>query len=477
MGKTGAAAGMAALATALPGNSSEAPPNILLITADDLNYDSTGVYGCDIDGITPNIDRLASEGMRFNNAHITIAVCQPSRSVLMTGRYPHRNGAKGFGPIDSKVMTLQERLNEAGYMNGILGKNTHLEPAEKFRWDYYITSADLGRGRTPKLYYDHAKRFFEDAKEAKQPFFLMANSDDPHRPFAGSDRELRNWGKHSLFNREFALEEVDVPEFLPDLPEVRREIAEYFTSVHRCDETVGEVLRALEDAGLQENTLVIFLSDNGMAFPFAKTNCYLNSTKTPWIVRWPEAISPGLVDQEHFVSGIDFMPTILDATGLVPEQGMDGTSFLPLILGQKQSGRDFVYTVFHETAAKRRYEMRSVQNSKFGYIYNGWSDGSNEFQNALQQRGPTMPAMKAAAEIDPEIAARVELFLYRAPEELYDFESDPHALVNLIDSPAHQSDVRAMRGKLAEWMNNTGDPIRAEYRAFVDAANLPIQTH
>ena len=168
-------------------------PNILLITADDMNYDASGAYGCKIDDITPNIDRLAAQGMKFTSAHVTIAVCQPCRESLMTGRYPHRNGAEGFHPIDKSVPTLQEQLQKTGYLNGILGKNSHLAPKEKYCWDYYIETAQLGQGRDPKLYGQFAKAFFDKAKTENKPFFLMANSHDPHRPFAGSDQEKGRW--------------------------------------------------------------------------------------------------------------------------------------------------------------------------------------------------------------------------------------------------------------------------------------------
>ncbi|MHC4175708.1 MAG: sulfatase family protein, partial [Planctomycetota bacterium] len=359
-------------------------PNILLITADDMNYDSPGVYGCGISDITPNIDRLAAEGLRFTHSHITIAVCQPSRSVLMTGRYPHRNGAEGFEPIDTAVPTLQEQLRSAGYINGIMAKNGHLAPRAKFCWDYYIQGGELGRGRDPSLYYNYARKFFEDATAAGKPFFLMANSQDPHRPFAGSQQEQNKWKTHLPYSRKITTEEAEIPGFLPELKDVRQEISEYFTSVHRCDQTVGQVLRALKDTGFEDNTLVMFLSDNGIALPFAKTNCYLNSTKTPWIVRWPGVVKPGTVDTEHFISGIDYMPTILDVLGLPGVAGMDGTSFVPLLTSTGQENRDKVFTVFHETSAKRRYEMRCVQNKKFGYIYNAWSDGQMVFKNESQ---------------------------------------------------------------------------------------------
>ncbi len=433
-------------------------PNILLITADDMNYDAPGAFGCKIRGITPNIDRLAAQGMRFTRAHVTVAVCQPSRSVLMTGRYPHRNGAEGFQPIREDVPTLQEQLRAAGYLNGILGKNSHLAPRTKFCWDFDIQAGQLGQGRDPALYYRYSKEFLENARAARKPFFLMANSQDPHRPFAGSEQESGR-GMKTAYRRKIEPSEVEVPGFLPDIPEVRREVAQYYTSVHRCDETVGQVLRALAESGLEENTFVMFLSDNGMSFPFAKTNCYLNSTRTPWIVRWPGRVRPGSIDREHFISGIDFMPTVLEAAGLRQIDGMDGRSFLPLLDGKRQPERDHVFTVFHETSARKRYEMRCVQNRRFAYILNAWSDGKAVFRNE-SQNGLTFRAMQEASRTDPRIAERVRFFLYRAPEEFYDYERDPNALHNLIADPEYRPEIERLRRMLREHMARTGDPLK-----------------
>jgi len=438
------------------------PPNLLLITVDDLNWDSVGAFGCQVRNITPHIDRLAADGMRFTRAHVTAAVCQPSRSVLMTGRYPHRNGAEGFQPIRTDVPTLQERLRAAGYLNGILAKNAHLAPRAKFCWDLDIPPEQLGQGRDPALYYRHSLEFFRQAKAAGRPFFLMANSQDPHRPFAGSQQELKSFGKHWPYSRKVEPAEVSVPRFLPDLPEVRREIAEYYTSAHRCDQTVGEVLRALAESGLADQTVVMFLSDNGMALPFAKTNCYLHSTRTPWIVRWPGVVKPGSVC-EDFISGIDFTPTVLETAGLPRIEGMDGSSFLPLLEGRRQAGRDHVFTVFHETSARKRYEMRCVQDRRYGYIFNAWADGKTVFRNE-SQNGLTFNAMQAAARTDPQVAERVKLFLYRAPEEFYDFQADPDALRNLIGEAKYKPEIDRLRRVLGEHLSRTGDPLLEVFR-------------
>jgi N-sulfoglucosamine sulfohydrolase len=465
-------------------------PNVLLITADDMAFDTPGYAGGKAAGITPNLDALAGQGIYFKLAHVTVAVCQPSRSVLMTGRYPHRNGAEGFNPIRADVPTLGEQLRAAGYYNGIFAKVPHLAPIPRFCWDTIVQADDLGIGRDPNLYYQHAKEFFEAAKKQGKPFFLMANSQDPHRPFAGSAAEkLQNGGdtdeggaplrprraaraaqqqgKFPGVSRTYGPGEITVPPFLPDLPDVRKELAQYYTSAHRCDETVGAVLRALKETGFEENTLVMFLSDNGISEPPAKSNCYLFSTRTPWVVRWPGKIKAGQVDEKHLISGIDFLPTVLEAAGLPAVEGIDGRSFLPLATGQQdQPGREQVVTVYHETVAKRRYEMRCVQDARFGYIYNGWSDGKTVYQSE-PMGGLAFRAMKQAAGTDADVAARVRMIQYRVPEELYDLTADPGALHNLVDDAKHAERLRSMRAALLRWMETTKDPQLDAFRKSI----------
>jgi len=451
-------------------------PNLLLITADDMNWDAVGAYGCPVSETTPNLDRLASQGIRFEHGHVTIAVCQPSRSVMMTGRYPHRAGGEGFHHLrHSNVPILPAILRQHGFATGILGKVAHSTPHADFAWDMTCDMDDLGHGRNPALYAEHASRFFEQAKEQGRPFFLMANSHDPHRPFVGNDPA--DWyepqpgqPEASRQSRLFQPEEVTVPGFLPDLPEVRREIAEYYTSVRRCDDTIGALLRSLDRSGLAEDTLILFLSDNGMAFPFAKTNCYLNSTRTPWIMRWPKLIAPGQQDVEHLVSGIDILPTFLVAAGIPLPEGCDGRSFLPILQGKKQEGRAFLFTQFHETAGRRRYPMRCVQTRSHGYIFNPWSDGVRLFKNE-SQAGRTFPAMREAAESRPEVAERVDLFLHRTVEEFYHFETDPDALDNRI-ADRDDPDLLQLQTELERWMSETEDPALEAYHHRHDAEYL-----
>jgi N-sulfoglucosamine sulfohydrolase len=372
-------------------------------------------------------------------------------------------------------------LHDNGYINGCIGKLIHLAPEHKYKWSMGLSFVDLKSGRDPKMYHDRCSEFFEMADHEGKPFFLMANSHDPHRPFHASDDEIpmrQQWGPHMKTpSREYSPGEVDALGFLPDLPETRKQTAQYHSSCRRCDDTVGEILRALRETGHDDDTLVMFLSDNGMSFPFAKCCCYLHSTKTPWIVRWPGHVKPGAVDDRHFISGIDFMATILEATGCQQVDGMDGQSFLPLLEGDSQDGWDEVYTVFYkvfpvEGGARpeqtQYFPMRCVQNRRFGYIYNKWSDGEMEFTPIARPR--ILAEMREAGKTDPAVQQRLEMFLHRVPEELYDFEKDPHALHNLIDDARYRDEVNRMRVKMAAWMKEKRDRLLADFTSFIEAS-------
>ncbi len=446
--------------------------NILLLLADDMNYNTIGCYGCPVENISPNLDKLASEGMRFDNAHVTIAVCQPSRQSMLTGLYPHHNGALGFDPIREDVTTLTEVLRDNGYYNGIIGKVEHCQPESKFAWDYFsdVFNAENCYGRSPYIYGRNSAEFFKKAKEAGKPFFLMANSHDPHRPFAGSAQELHShphaFGFNTYASRYYTADEAWVPGFLPDLPDIRTELAQYYSSCHRCDESMGEVLKALDESGMADDTLVIFMSDNGMAFPFSKANCYLNSTKTPFIARWPGHIKPGSWNNTDYISGIDYTPTILEAVGLLDKLSCDGKSYLPLLKGEKHEGRNVVFTQFNTTSMKASFPMRCMQTGQFGYIFNSWADGATFFKNE-SKIGLTYKAMKEAAEDDREIADRVRFFDYRCREEFYDFRNDPDALNNLIDDPSYQEQVSFFRSELKKYMEQTNDPVLPDFNKIV----------
>ena len=195
----------------------------------------------------------------------------------------------------------------------------------------------------------------------------------------------------------------------------------------------------LEKAGFAENTLVMLKSDHGIPVPFAKTNVWRHSTLTPWLVRWPGVVKPGTHETEHLVAGVDFAPTILDALGYTPMKGMDGRSFLSVLKGKKQKGREYVYTHINTIASGRSYTMRSLQGKRYGFIWNGWSDGETTFRNESMS-GLTWKAMAKAAESDPSWPHAPSTTCID-PFEFYDYEKDPDALNNLMSASPSRSEL------------------------------------
>ena len=434
-----------------------------------MSSDSVGVFGNPIPNITPNIDRLAAEGLRLQHGHVTVAICQPCRAVWMTGRYPHNSGALGFDQIRPDVPTLPEVLKKAGYRTGLMAKHGHVVPSRASSFDEIVAARELKNGRSPELFGKRAAQFFTAAKKEGKPFFLMANSQDPHRPFIGSKQE-ENAKKRDHKNKThqygggfpddkviYDPAKIPVPGFLPDLPDIRQELAEYYSSVQRADAITGAVLKALDDADLRENTIVMFLSDHGMPLPFAKTNCWHHSTHTPWIIRWPGKTKAGSVDTKHVVGGVDLTPTVLEALGLPQLEGTDGRSFLPILSGGTQEDRDHTFTHINTIASKRAYTMRAVVGRDYRYIWNGWHDGKTNFRNESLS-GLSWKSMTTAAESDPALAKRVAFYSHRVPHEFYHTKSDPDSLNNLIDQAEHSPRINEMQKLLHKHMKDTGDP-------------------
>ncbi len=445
------------------------PMNILLITADDMDGGTPASFGGP-EGVTPALDRLATQSMTFQRAHVVAAVCQPSRSAIMSGKLPHRNGAEGFEPIEEDVQVLTDLLRPAGYLTGILGKVQHLQPVAKFAWDMAQDRGELGMGRDPARYGTGAHAFLEEAQRAGRPWFLMANAHDPHRPFSGSIQETEMFTEQQrrsipVPSAAYSPADHPVPGFLPDLPDVRTEYAEYLSSSRRCDDVVAAVLSALDDSGQTQSTLVVFLSDNGMAFPFAKANCYLQSTRTPLIVRWPGMTTPGSVDARSLVTMLDLLPTFCEAAEVDPPNDIDGTSLVPL-LRKQGAGSEIAFTVFHETSAKRRFEMRCAQDAESGYIWNHWADGETEYE-AENMQGLTWRAMERAAGDDTAIDERTRFYRLRTAEELYNLRLDPHSLENLSDETSSRTELDRLRSALLAWMHRHDDPLASSYVRFL----------
>jgi len=499
------ATGIAGLTTAMPtfygfSAGDKSTLNIVIITTDDNDAESVGCFGCPLPEITPNMDNLAREGVRFEHAHTPSPTCQPCRLSLMTGRYPQTNGNTGHcDPIKPGIATLSGILSDAGYYTAIIGKQANYLPESAFKWsrcrdangapldaDIWDDSSDgyWSMWRSPEGFYKGTRQLISEAKEEGKPFFLHLNTSDPHRPWPGNVDEIDYlkkytglWEKHKKplrpYAKNYSLWEVPIPGYLPDLPGVRVDVAQYYSALHNGDKAVGRMLDALREEGVYEHTIIIYFGDQGAPFPTSKQNLYRYSTRIPLIMKWPGVTKPSRVITDTMVSVIDIMPTLLEGLGIECDDKIDGKSFLPLIKGDNAECRDYIYSSYNYAyPGIQAFPMRAVQSREYLYIYNGWCGENNISPKVkLVYDGQIDPligfcwkAMKDAAQTDPEIKKRVDFIKHRVSEEFYNLSRDPFCLNNLIHD-AHYSDTIKHYKQLAEnQMAETGDPIIHKFR-------------
>ena len=447
-------------------------PNILIVTVDDMNCDSVGVFGCKLPGTTPNIDKLAAVGMRFEHAHVQVGNCFPSRNVLLSGRYPHNTGVEGFYQVTNPdYLHMVDVMKQTGYFVGIRGKVTHSTPYHPYAWDADLSVIDGEKQdvKNARSYYVSTKRGIELATAAEKPFCLNVNISDPHKPFYAMGKQGDVVEDSNVPSHIFTPEEVPIPGVLFDHPDVRLELAHYYSSVRRADDCFASIMKALDESGERDDTVIMFLSDHGMPLPFAKTALWNHSTRTPWIVSWPGVTKSGTVDATHMISAVDMMPTLCDVVGVDHSKGFDGYSFTPILRGGKLPNREMVYKVYNENSGGNRSPMRSVQSKSFGYLFNPWSDGKRIFKTATTGT-LTFRAMQKLATTDEAIAARLKLFQHGVPEEFYDYENDPDALNNLIDDPKYSAQLAEHRAAMRDFMRRTKDPILEVFEQRDDEA-------
>jgi len=447
-----------------------ARPNVLLITVDDMSADSVGVFACKLPGTTPNMDKFASQSLRFAHAHVTVGNCMPCRNVLLSGLYSHNNKVEGFYQVKNPGWPhLVDIMKKAGYFTGIRGKVSHSAPYQPYEWDANLDTLPNGQKahiKNVESYGISTADGIAKAKAANKPFCLVVNISDPHKPFwskvkgGGADPHVPS--------RIFKANEVPIPGFLFDDLKVREELALYYSSVRRADDCLGKILAALKASGEMDNTVVMFMSDHGMPLPFAKTQLYHHSTHTPWMVRWPGVAKAGSVDKKHMISAVDFLPTVLDIVGAKCPSKLDGNTFLPLIRGKEQAGRDHVIKEYNENAGGSRDPMRGVQTKKYLYLFNPWSNGKRVFATATTGTA-TYRRMVDLASSSKTLSLRLNLYKHRVPEELYDVAKDPDCLVNLINQPKHQAGLKELRAKLDAWMVRSKDPMLEVFRKREDA--------
>ncbi len=441
-------------------------PPVILLTTDDMNWDSVGVYGSPAENPTPNIDRLAADSTRFQYGFVQVAVCTPSRHVMLSGTYSHTSRTEGFVDIQPVAPTLPDILKKNGYYTAIINKGVG-----NYHWDFQADRKETNHGRDPEIYAKLVRQVYEESAAQGKTLFLMANTMDPHRPFHDSE-EQKQWSEIAQIipllkkaSRVYRPDEVIVPDFLPDLPPIRQEMAEYYSSVRRADDVVGAVMRTLEELGIADDALIVFLSDHGISMPYAKANVYRESLRVPLMVKLPGEAQTARVVEDELVSAVDLAPTMLDVLGLPVPEKMQGRSFKKLLsAGAKPEPElwKYVFGYYYQDTNPGRTPMFTVQDKRFGYIVNLFHGTGKRVETSDYGNSATWQTM--SKEQNPEIQERVAFFRNRTLEELYDYEKDPHALVNLIDDPALAEVRERLTGELERWMAETGSDALEAFR-------------
>ncbi|HVJ46523.1 MAG TPA: sulfatase-like hydrolase/transferase, partial [Luteolibacter sp.] len=348
------------------------------------------------------------------------------------------------------------------YFTAALNKLPHMKPDSAFPWDAKYDGSSKNPGQLAK----QLAEAIQSAKDSGKPFFINCNIGDPHRPFYGAGPKnpqkaarAKNEGE-GIVAKPFTAEDVKAPRFLENLPDIREEYAQYSNSVQRLDISFGNVIDELRKSGLADKTIVVFLSDHGISMPFSKATVYFNGTWSPVLIK-----VPGKDGAEHpeLVSSTDILPTLLELSGNPVPEGIDGRSWIPLLNGEKQSGRDRVFTHVNGVSSGKQFPQRAVNTLTRSLIFLPWAGKGQDFRVEAMQ-GLAYAALAEAAAADPAVKPRVEQFLHGVPLALYDLEKDPDQRTNVIDDPAYASDRRELEQSLLSHMEKTGDPQLAAFR-------------
>lgn len=422
-------------------NNENKHPNIILFIGDDISWNDIGCYGNDVVK-TPNIDRLAREGLRFTNAFLTASSCSPSRCSIISGKYPHSNGAAELHtPLpESEISTLYPLiLKENNYYTGQAGK-WHLGAAAHRAFDRYTDNNGYDNGDGGEKNW---VKFLKERPTGK-PFFFWLASYDAHRP----------WGADTFKITHDPLK-MKIPPYFADTPETRQDMASYYNEIGRFDFYIGKVREELEKQGVLENTLIIVMADNGRPFPRCKTRVYDSGMKTPFVVFWPKGIRNKGSETKSLISAIDIAPAILELAGIKPPDEYQGKSFVPVLKNPTSEIRTAIFSEhnWHDYEAHERM----IRTKDYLYVLNSRPNLTNGGP-ADSKSSPTQHALNKVRNDGKLTQAQADVFMAPRPaEELFNVKNDPEQFLNLASMPQYQEKLKELRGLLNNWQYHTGD--------------------
>lgn len=432
-----------------PSVSIAGPPNVLLILADDCTFSDLSVYG-GVNARTPHIDRLSREGLTFNRAYVSAAMCQPCRAELFTGQFGMRNGcAWNHSACRADTRSLPHHLAALGYRTGIAGK-VHVTPRKCFPFED-VPGFDDNAVRTPTRPHDLAgvKTFL--TRDKSKPFCLAVCLTEPHVPWVMGDAS------------QYPPRTLRLPPNIADTPKTREDFSKYLAEITYMDGQVGEILAALDDSGAAQDTLVLFSSEQGSQFPGNKWTCWDTGLHTALIARWPGKITAGTRTQA-IVQYADIVPTLLEITGSKSTTTFDGTSFAAVLRGEKDTHREYAYASHNNIPEGPAYPIRSVTNGEWRYIRNLTPDEIYIEKHLMGLLGgdpphnPYWSSWLATASDNAMTYQLVKRYLRRPAEELYHTAADPAEMTNLAGHPDYAAIQTKLSTELDRWLASQNDP-------------------
>ena len=423
----------------------KSPPNFLIVIGDDATYSDLALYGGQ-NVKTPNIDRLASQGMLFSHAYVTMSMCQPCRTEMYTGLFPVRNGVCwNHSAARPGTKSICHYLGELNYRVGIAGK-VHVTPQRSFPFEMVPGFERNCVSKTAKHECSGIRRFMN--RDPKRPFCLVVGLVVPHVVWTVGDP--------SHFDRNA----LKLPPYLADTPQTREDFARYLAEIEVLDQQVGDILQTLDDTGQADRTMVIFTSEQGAQFPGCKWTNWELGVHTGFLVRWPGKVQPGS-RTDALIQYVDVLPTVLDAAGDDPDsKRFDGSSFLPVLLGEKSKHRRYAYAMHNNVPEGPPYPIRSVRDRHFRYIRNLTPQATyiEKHLMGVAADNPCWPTWLFASESNPHAYAMVHRYMRRPAEELYHTSEDPFEQRNLAGDPQFAEIKTRLSAELDGWMRRQNDP-------------------
>ena len=426
-------------------------PNIVLLLSDDLGRLETTVYGS-TDVQTPTLEKLAARGMVFDNAYVASPSCCPNRASLLTGLMPARHGAHpNHTLVREGTRWLTPILKEMGYTLASFGKVQH-NRRDFEGLDFHFTE------------HEHMSRdlaeLIASGRLGKGPVCLMVGDRRPHVP----------WIRESIYDPR----QVTLPATFIDTPETRQHWARYLSDITHMDAEMGRVLDIIEEA-FGNDYICMFSSDHGGQWPLGTWHLYDSGARVPLIVSWPGNVPAG-TRTDAMVSWVDLIPTLIDLAGGDVPGDIDGRSFASVLLGQSARHRERIFTTHTGDTKFNIYPIRSVREGNFKYIHNLCPDAWHSNRSDLLQKdgaGAYWASWYAAAEKDPETAAKVHAYHTRPEFELFDLDKDPLELNNLAYNPEYREKVDALRSALRKWTTSQGDDLKPHLDPYPLSEPLP----